>query len=563
MNSLWGLPFSVAVVLWSCSRDTPISEPVCEGYSAAVVCAHPLAAKVGKLALLAGGNAVDAAVAMHFALVVVYPNAGNLGGGGFMLMHMPKAGVHCLDFRETAPQSAHAKLFLDEQGHPQPGLSTESVLAAGVPGSVAGLAEAHRRFGRLPWRLLLLPAVHLAGKGFPITRRQAEELNENQSLFQKFNPRCNPFAIPRAEGWRAGDTLRQPDLARALRCLAEEGPYCFYGGWIADSLVATMQERGGLITRDDLRNYRPVWRTPLKRKVQGFTVWVPPPPSAGGLAVLQMISLLEERPEARLAPHHPEFVKLYMTLSQLAFEDRYRWLADPDFLAVPTDKLLEISYLRQRIAEVRLHEFGPLEDLTEKKAAALKEHTTHFSVADAMGGVVSLTTTINDSYGSRHVVCGAGFLLNNEMDDFSVAPGVKNLYGLPGSPCNAIAPGKRMVSSMTPVIVEKDDRPVLILGTPGGTTIPSTIFLALHWTIFLNRSLERFQTLGRYHYQGVPDVLYHEAGTFADSVREMLAAMGINLKERSPIGRLDALQWREGRWFAAPDPRGDDAAEGW
>lgn len=549
----------LAVALWGCSPERRAIQSVHEGYRAAVVCAHPLAAKVGKLALLAGGNAVDAAVAVHFALAVVYPNAGNLGGGGFMLVRMVPDSIYCLDFRETAPRAAHAALFLDERGHPLPGLSTESVLAAGVPGSVAGLAEAHRRFGRLPWQVLLKPAVHLAEKGFPITRRQAEELNENQSWFQKHNPRCNPFKPPRAEGWRAGDTLRQPQLARALRCLAQDGPDCFYHGWIADSLEATMQERGGVITREDMQKYRPVWRTPLKKEVQGFNVWVPPPPSAGGLAVLQMISLLEERPEAILPPHHPEFIKLYMKLSQVAFEDRYRWLSDPDFLPVPTEMLLDITYLRQRFTELRLHTFRSLKE----ESAPAGEHTTHFSVVDSEGNVVSLTTTINDSYGSRHVVCGAGFLLNNEMDDFSVAPGVKNLFGLPGSPRNAIAPGKRMVSSMTPIIVEKDGRPVLVAGTPGGTTIPSTVFLSLYWALFLNQPLERFQKLGRYHYQGIPDVLYYESGTFADSILRMLEANGIKLKERSPIGRLDALQWREGRWYAAPDLRGDDAAEGW
>lgn len=555
-----GLAVVLGVALSGCGADMPETQSYPAGYRAAVVCAHPLAAKVGKLALLAGGNAVDAAVATHFALAVVYPNAGNLGGGGFMLVKLPGGQPLCLDFRETAPAAAHASMFLDRRGRPVPGLSTESVLAAGVPGSVAGLAEAHRRFGRLPWRLLLMPAVHLAEKGFPLTRNQADELNENQPLFQKHNPRCNPFAPPRSEGWRAGDTLRQPDLARALRCLAEEGPACFYTGWIADSLVATMQERGGLITQKDLRAYRPVWRSPLKANVRGYMLWAPPPPSAGGLGLLQMLQLLEERPEAGLEPHDPDFVTLYMKLTQLAFEDRYLWLSDPAFTSVPTEKLLDKDYLRRRLAEVRLHDFKPLSPVLSVPAS---EHTTHFSVADAEGGVVSLTTTLNDSYGSRHVVCGAGFLLNNEMDDFSVAPGVKNLFGLPGSPRNAIAPGKRMVSSMTPVIVEEKSRPVLVVGTPGGTTIPSTMALALHWALLLNRPLEHFQTLGRYHYQGVPDVLFHEAGAFSGSVRLVLEAAGVRLKQRSPIGRLDALQRREGRWYAVPDPRGDDTAEGW
>ncbi|MCS6980501.1 MAG: gamma-glutamyltransferase [Flavobacteriales bacterium] len=560
------LSFLVGVWAAACGTDgrrpLPTPDLLSSGTGfrqAAVVCAHPLAAKAGRLALLFGGNAVDAAVAVHFALAVVYPNAGNLGGGGFM-MYRPAAGqVYCLDFREVAPQAAHRTLFLDNKGRPVPGLSTETALAAGVPGSVAGLAEAHRRFGRLPWYWLLKPAVHLAEKGFPVTARQAEELNENAPLFRERNPKCPPFVAPRPEGWQAGDTLRQPELARALLGLAQEGPSCFYTGWIADSLEAWMRAHGGLITRADLQAYRPVWRRPLHVLLDTLDLWAPPPPSAGGLSVLQMLrlqSLLRWPPQSL---HHPEMVWRYCHAAHLAFEDRYLYAADPDHLPVPVELLLDSAYLLRRYRTLELHRFAPWPG---RGSAAFHESTTHFSIADAEGGLLALTTTLNDSYGSRLCVCGAGFLLNNEMDDFSVAPGVKNLYGLPGSPRNAVAPGRRMVSSMAPILVERRGRPFLAVGTPGGTTIVSTLYLTLYWTLVLNQPLEAFHSQKRYHYQALPDVLFHEEGAWSDSLAGRLRTMGLVLRSRAPIGRMDGLQRRDGLWYAAPDPRGDDAAEG-
>ncbi|MCS6981222.1 MAG: gamma-glutamyltransferase [Flavobacteriales bacterium] len=526
---------------------------------AAVVCAHPLAAAVGKLVLAAGGNAVDAAVAVHFALAVVYPNAGNIGGGGFALVRTGPHQVYCLDFRETAPQAAHENMFLNREGKPIPELSTGTVLAAGVPGSVAGMAELHQRFGCLPWPLLLKPAIQLARRGFPLTDRQAKELNENAPLFQERNPRCCYLSHPKGGAWQAGDTLRQPELARALECIAERGAPCFYSGWIADSLEAFMRSRGGLITKADLAQYRPRWRKPLSLEVGPYRVWAPPLPSAGGLSIFQMIRLANLLGLRSDSLHSPEFLRIYCKLSQLAFEDRYRYAGDPDYVHVLEESILDSAYLLRRYKEVRVGRFLPAEFI---KCQETSEHTTHFSVVDGEGWAVSLTTTINDSYGSRILVCGAGFLLNNEMDDFAVAPGAANLFGLPGSPRNRIGPRRRMVSSMSPIIVEKEGQPVLVLGTPGGTTIVSTLVLALYHTLIQGRPLKEFQKVPRFHYQGSPHVLWVEAGGFKPELLRILNQENIPVRERSPIGRLDGLEYRDGYWYGVPDPRGDDAAEG-
>jgi len=452
-------------------------------------------------------------------------------------------------------------MFQDIKGQVIPEASTSTPLASGVPGSVAGLAELHRKFGYLPFHLLLQPAIIWAERGFPLTSQQADELNENMPYFNQRNPHCNYFKRPDGRPWKERDTLKQPVLAKTLRALKIYGSKCFYSGWLADTIAQFFKSEGGIISEADLHEYKPVWRSAIKIIQDSFIIWLPPPPSAGGIAIAQMFQGLELVGDKAISMHNSAHVIQFQKLAHLAFRDRLKYICDPDFDSVPVKKLISTDYIRK---ELTLYQNKTLIDSAWGKSADLpfKESTTHFSIIDAEGGALSLTTTINDSYGSKIFVCGAGFLLNNEMDDFSIKQGIPNIFGLPGSKVNAIAPGKRMVSSMTPIIVTKNSKPFLVAGTPGGTTIISTMFHLLYWVLKLKQPIESFNLQKRFHYQAYPDLLFIEEGTFDEKTLEEIKKSGINLRTRGPIGRMDGLQIRDGFIFSAPDPRGNDAARG-
>ncbi len=530
--------------------------------SAAVVSAHPLATKVGVDVLKKGGNAVDAAVAVHFALAVVYPQAGNIGGGGFLVYRSASGEEAALDFRERAPAAAHERMYQDSLGNVLSEKSRLGALACAVPGAVDGLWAAHRRYGRLPWAELVKPAIYLAEKGFQITEREAQLLNQERHRFIR-NNRLTPVFV-KAEPWEAGDWLIQKELAVTLGRIADKGRDGFYEGPVAINTVEEVQKQGGIMTLDDLRQYRSVWRKPLVFKWRGLRIITMPPPSSGGVLLAQMLGMLGDADLRTMGFHSADAVHLMIEVERRAYADRAQHMADPDYWPVPVDSLLCPHYLRRRMTTFHPERATPSAQVSAGVFAGVAEETTHFSIVDAQGNAVAVTTTLNDVYGSRVVVPGAGFLLNNEMDDFSAKPGAPNLYGAIGGKANAIAGGKRPLSSMTPTIVVRDGRLSLVLGTPGGTTIPTSVFQVLLNVYEFGLPLREAVHARRFHHQWSPDVVYVEEGTFSPEVEERLRAMGHMLQPRSPIGRVEAILRRpDGRLLAVADDRGDDAAGGY
>lgn len=560
----WLLPLWLLV--WGgCHRSAPedyVIHKTAEADSAMVVSAHPLATATGLRILRAGGNAVDAAVAVQFTLAVAYPSAGNIGGGGFMLIAPPAGEPSALDFRERAPGVAFRDMYLDGAGEPIPDASVLGALAAGVPGAVAGMYEAHQRYGRLPWPVLLEDAIRHAEEGVMLTALEARYLNERQALFRQVNRDPVPFV--RAQAWQEGDLLVQPDLARTLGRIRDRGVAGFYSGETAELIVQTMRQSGGWISREDLADYRAVWRTPLVGSFRDHEVLTMPPPSSGGLALLQLLGMTEAYAPDPGEAFRPAAVHRMAEASRRAFADRASYLGDPDFVDVPVLALLDSGYLYRRFADFRPDTVTPSSRVRAGLAGAAEpEQTTHFSIMDTEGWAVSVTTTLNLAYGSKLVVQGAGFLLNNEMDDFSLKPGVPNQFGLIGDSANAIAPGKRMLSSMTPTILRRNGRPVLVLGSPGGSTIITTVYQVLVGVLDFGLTLEEAVRAPRFHHQWRPDTLWLEPG-WPDSVRQVLSRLGHHLVERDPYGRVDAIhRLPDGRLLGVADPRGDDHAGGY
>jgi gamma-glutamyltranspeptidase/glutathione hydrolase len=527
-----------------------------------VVSAHPLASDIGVEVLRAGGNAADAAVAVQFALAVVFPEAGNLGGGGFAVIHQPGGPALALDFREEAPAAATRHMYQDSSGEVIPQLSWLGHLASGVPGSVAGLQALHDSLGRLPWPSLLTPAIHLARQGFAISDKEAAHLNEKMPLIREHS--TPPHAFERPQPWQGGDTLRQPDLARSLQIISDQGAKGFYAGWIADSLVAEMQRGGGLITRADLLQYQARWRQPVRGRYRAFEVISMPPPSSGGIALMQLLRLMAAEDVGCLDWHRPAAVHLMVEAERRVYADRAAHLGDPDFYPVPQDTLLSEAYLRGRMATYDPLRATPSRNLAAGQLPVESEETTHTSIVDGDGQAISLTTTLNGWYGSCVVVGGAGFFLNNEMDDFSAKPGEPNFFGLIGAEANAIAPGKRMLSSMTPTIVLRDGAVWMVVGTPGGSTIITSVFQQIVNVAHFGFNMQGSVEAPRFHHQWLPDTIAYEPGAWPPGVLDSLQAMGHHLRPRGPIGRVDAILRRpDGGWEGGADPRGDDAARGY
>jgi gamma-glutamyltranspeptidase/glutathione hydrolase len=531
------------------------------GDSAMVVTAHPLATEVGLNILRAGGNAVDAAIAVQFALAVVYPAAGNIGGGGFMLVASPEGKVDALDFREQAPLSATRDMYLDEQGNPVEGLSVLGHLAAGVPGTVDGMVKAHARYGSLPWGELIEPAIRFAEEGFQVTLQEAELLNEKRDLFLEVNPQNIPFV--KAKPWQEGDLLKQEDLAATLSRIQEQGRKGFYTGKTAELIIAEMQRGSGLISKEDLSGYESKWRSPIKGQYRGYTIYAMPPPSSGGVALLQLLEMMEADSLVETALHEALTMHLMVEASRRVYADRAIYLGDPDFVEVPVESLLDSTYLIARMASFSIDTVTPSDqvfagDLTGYES----EETTHFSILDAKGMSVSVTTTLNLAYGSKVVVQGAGFILNNEMDDFSMKPGVPNQFGLIGAEANAIQPKKRMLSSMTPTIVLKDNAPIMVVGSPGGSSIITTVFQMITGVFDFEQTLSNMVQAPRFHHQWRPDTIYVEPG-FREGLLDSLRYLGHKVVERSPYGRVDAIHVTKGKIIGVADRRGDDHAAGY
>jgi gamma-glutamyltranspeptidase / glutathione hydrolase len=526
----------------------------------AVVSAHALASKVGVNILKQGGNAVDAAIATQLALAVVYPGAGNIGGGGFMVLHLNSGENISIDYREVAPSGASRDMYLDANGNPQMHLSQDGHLASGVPGTVAGLFEA-MKYATLPFKKLIQPAIDLAENGFVITERQAQSFNEAKEDFIKLNTSVPIFV--RNILWKRGDTLVQKDLANTLKRIRDNGAKGFYEGETARLIVDEMKKKHGIITEDDLKNYQAKTRDPLVFDYKGNTVVTMPLPSSGGIIIEQMLKMSNYRNLSDMKFETLESVQLMTEVERRSFADRAKFLGDPDFIKVPVKTLASDKYLKKRMSDYQPGKAGNSKDVKEGMINNESEETTHLSVLDKEGNAASVTTTLNGGYGSRIVVSGAGFLLNNEMDDFSVKPGVANMYGAVGAEANAIAPGKRMLSSMTPTIVLKNNKPWIVVGTPGGTTIPTSVYQTLVDIIDFKMAPQDAVNKPKFHHQWLPDEIFVEKG-FDTTVIAQLHKMGYKITIRDEIGRTEVIMIMPDKTIQAiGDRRGDDAAVGY
>lgn len=545
------------------SQQSQTSTNQTEYQNGAVVTAHPLASKVGVDILKKGGNAVDAAIAVKFALAVVYPNAGNLGGGGFMVYRSKTGEVASLDFREKAPAAAFKDMYLDKDGNPITDLSLYGQLAAGVPGAVAGMDEAFKKYASLSWKELVQPAIELAEKGFAITKKQASEFNEYKTDFIKFNP--NGAAIIKNEEWKEGDIFVQKELAETLKRIAKDGRDGFYKGRTADYIVAEMKRGNGIITHKDLEDYQAIWRQPIVGEYKGHKIISMPPPSSGGIALLALLQSVEKYPLAKWGFQSDSTVRAMVEAERRVYADRATHLGDPDFYRVPVEHLTSAEYNRSRMANVSLAKATSSETI---KAGVFpgyeSEQTTHYSIVDQDGNAVSLTTTINGSYGSLVWVDGAGFLLNNEMDDFSVKPGTPNMYGLLGGKANSVEPGKRMLSAMTPTIIEKDGKLKMVVGTPGGSTIITSVFQTILNVLEFGMTAQESVSAPRFHHQWKPDRVDVEAKAIDENTRISLEKDGYKIHKRGNIGRVEnIIVLPNGKLQAGADHRGDDTAMGY
>ena len=532
-----------------------------EGKNGIVVCAHPLAAKVGMDILLQGGNAIDAAIATQLALAVVYPSAGNLGGGGFMIATLGRTRKIAFDFREVAPGSATEDMYIDKKtGKANLRLSQEGHLSSGVPGTVAGLFAA-MKYAKLPFVTLIQPAIDLADKGFVITEREAKALDSAAKDFKR-NNKTSPVFVKRKGWWKAGDTLVQKDLARTLKRIKSKGILDFYEGETAKLIVEEMKNNGGNITLGDLKKYKVKERVPAEFDYKGYHIATMPLPGSGGVLLQQMLKMLEKRHLEQYAFQSVQSVQLITEVERRAFADRAEYLGDPDFYNVPVKALVSDAYLQQRMAGYSSSVAGTSEQV---KPGIIKEseQTTHISIIDHDGNCVSVTTTLNGNYGSKCVVDGAGFILNNEMDDFSVQPGVPNLYGAVGGKANAIAPRKRMLSSMSPTVIFKDGKPFMVVGTPGGTTIITSVLQSIINVIDYGMNAHDAVNEPKFHHQWLPDQVDVEKAFPAD-VRKQLEDMGYCVIERNPWSRTELIKQKKDKIYeAAADTRGDDDAEGY
>lgn len=565
--------FQAGLVLFSlsfCTDGNNIKQdlPLIEGCkiiadSCIVVSAHRESSRIGATILKEGGNAVDAAVATGFALAVCYPEAGNLGGGGFMIIRTNNGSTDMLDYREKAPLLSDRNIYLDEQGKVVNGLSTDTRLATGVPGTVDGLINIHSKYGILPFREVIQPAIDLASTGFPITEAQAKNLNAAREIFKDRNSWEMPLV--RDSLFMEGDILRQPELARTLEKIRDSGREGFYSGTTARLIIQEMQKGNGLISQKDLDEYQSVYRDPVSSYYRGFKVISASPPSSGGIILLQILGMIEPWNLKKMGFHSTGTMHLIAEAEKRAFADRSEYLGDPDFNEIPIDSLLNSKYLESRMKNFTEDSATPSIIIRPGEIDGYEStETTHYSVVDKWGNAVAATTTLNGTFGNYIMVDSAGFLLNNEMDDFSVKPGVPNMYGLVGGETNSVGPGKRMLSSMTPVIIEKDGHLFMVAGSPGGSTIPTSVLQVILNVIDFGMNLDEAVDEGRFHHQWLPDYISYEKGKFDALTIEKLRDLGYRMQPRGSIGRVNAIQiLPDGRVSGAGDIRGNNMTCGY
>lgn len=553
--------FLTTLLLWSLllqvgHAQTPAST---FGRNGMVVSAHPLASEVGLQVLQAGGNAFDAGISVEFALAVVLPIAGNLGGGGFALLHTAAGEVKSLDYREQAPAAIDARLYVDSNGQAIGKNSVEGPLAAGIPGTVAGMYELHQQHGQLPWSRLVQPAIDLARNGWVLTAKEAEQLQKYGEDLRRLNEKdCYLCA---KTSFQPGDTLFNEALAQTLERIRDAGADGFYKGATAAQLTAFMEAKGGIMSSSDLANYKAIWRSPLKGRYKTYDVYSMGPPSSGGVLLLQMLAMLEMQPVQDWGLMHSRYIHHTAEAARRAYADRAVYLGDPDFVQVPLAALLDSNYLKQRASSILPKQASSSSQVSAGLTAPLEsDETTHYIVADGKGNIFTATTSLNGAYGSKSIATGLGFLLNNTIDDFSLAPGLPNSYGLVGSAANAVAPGKRMLSSMTPTLVLKDGKPVLAIGSPGGSTIPTTVLQVFLNQIEFGLSAQAAVDFPRFHHQWLPDYIRFESGRLDKKTRRQLQQWGHTLQESAPYGRAETIRFHpDGSLEGGADGRGDDA----